>query len=90
MSRSQNLLNLYMDMNRFVIVQRQVDVQDFKSNVYEDEREGPDHRCGPKVVRGPMNSCGPKLPSLVIYLPKLSYPVLKNKKNPVFITNFVF
>ena len=60
------------------------------TSIYEDERQGPDHRCGPIMVRGPMNSCGPKLPSLVIYLPKSSYPVLKNKKNPVFITNFVF
>ena len=38
--------------------------------VYEDEREGPDHRCGPKVVRGPMVLCGPQMPSqiFIIYI----------------------
>ena len=37
--------------------------------IIEDEREGPDHRCGPKVVRGPMDLCGPQMPSRIfIYI----------------------
>ena len=42
----------------------------YSLGIYEDEREGPDHRCGPKVVRGPMVLCGPQMPSqiFIIYI----------------------
>ena len=51
-----------------------------ENSVFEDEREGPDHRCGPKVVRGPMNLCGPKVPSLFLIFTKIVVTSLESKK----------
>ena len=32
--------------------------------IYEDERRGPVHQCGPLRLRGPIDFCGPKVASL--------------------------
>ena len=52
----------------------------------EDERQGPDHRCGPIIVRGPMNSCGPKLPSRFYIVTKTVLSSFEKQKQLIFIT----
>ena len=47
----------------------------------EDQRQRPDHRCGPIVVRGPMNSYVPKVPShFIIFSEMVLYHFWKKTK----------
>ena len=52
--------------------------------LFEDERQGPDHRCGPIVVRGPMNSCGPKVPSLFYIFSEIVLTSFGKRQNSYF------
>ena len=53
--------------------------------VYEDERRGPEHICGPFELRGPVVLCGPKVPSLFFIISrKMSKPSLKKKQASFF------
>ena len=58
------------------------------NNTNEDERQGPDHRCGPKMVRGTMNSSSPKLASPFNMFAKIVISSFEKQKNTGFYYNF--
>ena len=58
------------------------------NNTNEDERQDPDHRCGPKMVRGTMNSCSPKLPSPFNMFAKIVISSFEKQKNTGFYYKF--